>query len=358
MRAHQRGFQIAALLLLLVCFAQAAWWIFDETRFTRDVRQATEDLYAADAGAGAELLAAGVARERVEALYPHLAAGPDGVRVRREALDELDAARRHRLNRFGWEGSFFLVVLLAGMGVILQALRQSGELMRRQQNFLASVSHELKSPLASLRLSAETLLLRRPDPEDVAKLGGRMLRDSERLGNLITNLLEVARLEEGEAEFVPSPQPVRGLVEAAARELEADLAAVDLLLDVPAELSVYADPEAYRACVRNLLSNASKSVAAAGKRSVRVSARAAGPAVVLAVEDDGLGFEPGEARKLFAKFYRTGDEMRRRTKGSGLGLYIARHFARRHGGDVEARSDGPGRGALFTLRWPAAGRSA
>jgi len=168
----------------------------------------------------------------------------------------------------------------------------------------------------------------------------------------------VARLEEGEAQFVPSLQPVRGLVEAAARELEADLAAVDLALDVPPELTVYADPEAYRACVRNLLSNASKSVAAAGKRAVRVSARATGPAVVLAVEDDGLGFEPGEARKLFAKFYRTGDEMRRRTKGSGLGLYIARHFARRHGGDVEGRSDGPGRGARFTLRWPAAGRSA
>jgi signal transduction histidine kinase len=353
-----RAFQVAALLLLLVCFAQAAWWILEETRFTRHVRQTQIDLYAADAGAAEELLAAGVPPLRVEQLFPHLAAGPGGVSVRPAALAELDTARRHRLNRFFWEGSFFLLVLLAGMGVILQSIRLSAELMRRQQNFLASVSHELKSPLASLRLSAETLLVRKPDAGAIDKLGGRMLRDADRLGHLITNLLEVARLEEGEVHFVPSPQPVRALVESAARELEADLAGVDLALDVPAELSVFADPEAYRACVRNLLSNAAKSVQAAGKRGVRVSAAPAGTAVVLAVEDEGLGFEPGEARRIFAKFYRTGDEMRRRTKGSGLGLYIARHFARKHGGDVEGRSEGPGRGARFTLRWPAAGRAA
>jgi len=358
MNRPARALQIAALLCFFVCFAQAAWWMLDEARFTRHVQRTTADLYAAGAGAAEELLAAGVGAERVESVFPHLAAGEGGVVVRPEALEELDAARRRRLNRFGWEGSFFLLVLVAGMGVILQALRQSAELLRRQQNFLASVSHELKSPLASLRLSAETLLVRKPGQEDVDKLGGRMLRDADRLGNLITNLLEVARLEDGEVRFMPSNQPVRGLVEAAARELEADLAGIDLALDVPAELGVFADPEAYRACVRNLLSNAAKSVHAAGRRGVRVSARAAGPAVLLAVEDEGLGFEPSEARRIFEKFYRTGDEMRRRTKGSGLGLYIARHFARKHGGEVEGRSDGPGRGALFTLRWPAAGARA
>jgi signal transduction histidine kinase len=358
MQGPTRSFQIAALLLLFVCFAQATWWILEETRFTREVQRATESLYAADAVAGEELLAAGVPPERIEELFPHVAVRPEGVEVRREALAALAEERRHRLNRFGWEGSFFLVVLLAGMGVIVQALRMSTELVRRQQNFLASVSHELKSPLASMRLSAETLLVRKPDPATVDRLAGRILRDADRLGLLITNLLEVARLEEGEVRFQPSREPMRPLVEAAARELEAELEGLDLALEVPPELCVFADPEAYRACVRNLLSNAAKSVRAAGTRRVHVSARPAGSAVVLAVKDDGLGFDPREAKRLFGKFYRPGDEMRRRTQGSGLGLYIVQNFARRHGGDAAGASAGPGSGAEFTLRWPAEGRGA
>lgn len=358
MQGPTRAFQIASLLLLFVCFAQATWWILEETHFTRHVQETAQDLYAADAGAGEELLAAGVAAERVEQLFPHLAVLPEGVEVSREALAKLAEERRHRLNRFGWEGSFFLLVLLTGMGVIVQALRMSTELVRRQQNFLASVSHELKSPLASLRLSAETLLVRKPDPATVDKLAGRMLRDAERLGHLITNLLEVARLEEGEVRFQPSREPVRPLVEAAARELEADLEDLDVALDVPADLFVFADPEAYRACVRNLLSNAAKSVHAAGTRRVRVSAQAAGSTALLVVEDDGLGFDPREAKRLFGKFYRPGDEMRRRTQGSGLGLYIVQHFARRHGGEATGASAGPGSGARFTLRWPAEERGA
>ena len=352
--------QIAFLLLLLVCVAQMAWWIGDEAAHSSGVRDRQERLYAADAGAGAELLALGTTPERIEQLFPHLVVHDGEVLVRAEDLEELQETRRRRLNRYGWEGSFFLLVLLAGMGVILQALRQNANLLRRQQNFLASVSHELRSPLAGLKLSAETLLLRRPEGEAALRLADRMVRDADRLETLVGNLLDVGALEEGEVEVRPSTHPLGALVDQAVAGLQPHLeGGIQLDLAVPDGLTVYADAESFRTVLRNLLSNAAKSTAAQhpdGGGHVRLAARSLGAdrgQVELVVQDDGLGFERGQAGRLFDKFYRPGDEMRRRTKGSGLGLYIVRHLVKLHGATVSARSEGPGLGAEFTLRWPA-----
>jgi signal transduction histidine kinase len=361
MNRSPRVFQLTSLLLLVVCFAQAAWWVVEETQHAAAVRERVFDLYAADAVAAGELRRQGATPERVEQLFPALAVAADGVVIRPDALAALDRERRRRINRFGWEGSFFLLVLLGGMGVIVQALRANNELLRRQQNFLASVSHELKSPLASVKLSAETLLLRRPDPDTVARLANRMVRDADRLTTLVSNLLDVARLEEGKAEVAPSVQPLRPLVDAALRALEHDLSGIDVAIDVPADLLIWADGEALRTCVRNLASNAAKSVAsargagaptAAGKIAVRACAVGA-RRVEIAVVDDGVGFPRQEKRRIFEKFYRPGDELRRRTKGSGLGLYLVRELAGLHGAKVVGSSPGPGQGATFTLRWPA-----
>jgi signal transduction histidine kinase len=363
MNRSPRVFQITSLLLLFVCFAQAAWWVFEEARYTGEVRARSETLYAADAGAGEELRAAGVDPARVEQLFPHLEVTDDGVRIAPAALAELESARRHRLRRYGWEGSFFLLVLLAGMGVIVQALRANTRLLARQQNFLASVSHELKSPIASVKLSAETLLLRRPEPDKVARLANRMVRDSDRLSTLVSNLLDVARLEDGRAEIAPSVQPLRPLVDSTLRELEHDLASIAVEIDVGPDLRVWADAEALRTCLRNLIGNAAKSVASAahdvGDMSagrIVIRATASGPGRIdIVVRDDGVGFPHEEKRRIFEKFYRPGDELRRRTKGSGLGLYLVRHLAALHGARVAGTSAGPGRGATFTLKWPSTG---
>lgn len=358
MKRSLRVFQITSLFLLFVCFAQAAWWVFEEVRFTGAVQERTADLYAADAAAGVELLRGGAPAARIEELFPHVRVEAGRVQVAPAALEELASTRRHRLNRYGWEGSFFLLVLLAGMGVIVQALRANTALLRRQQNFLASVSHELKSPLASMKLSAETLLLRRPDPAKVEMLANRLVRDADRLTTLVSNLLDVARIEEGHTHVQPAVQPLRPLVEGALRELERELEETTVSVDVPEDLRIWADAEAFRTCVRNLVSNAAKSVASAGTEGrVQLRARAiGGRRVEIAVIDDGVGFEKKEKRRIFDKFYRPGDELRRRTKGSGLGLYLVRVLAGLHGAGVHGASPGPGAGATFTLRWPMEGR--
>jgi len=366
MNRSLRVFQITSLALLAVCFAQAVWWVLEETRHAAVVRERTLDLYQADVSAADRLLERGEPAAEIEALFPHVAVVDDRAMWRAEAVEAIESERRRRINRFGWEGSFFLLVLLGGMGVIVQALRANTELLRRQQNFLASVSHELKSPLASVKLSAETMLLRRPDPDAVQKLAQRMVRDADRLTTLVSNLLDVARIEEGEARVDPQPQLLEPLVRAALRDLEHDLEGIDVSVQVPPELAVLADGEALRTCVRNLVGNAGKAVLARRSESgdgsagtIQVRAAAIGARrVEIAVVDDGIGFAGDEKRRIFEKFYRPGDELRRRTKGSGLGLYLVRHLADLHGAKVSGSSPGPGLGAAFTLRWPAASGSA
>jgi signal transduction histidine kinase len=133
----------------------------------------------------------------------------------------------------------------------------------------------------------------------------------------------------------------------------AQAAGITVTQAVPAELAVYVDPIVVETGLRNLLDNALKSCVAAKSGSIRVAGTRDSSGVVLAVSDDGLGFPPEDAGMIFEKFHRLGDELRRATPGTGLGLYIVKRLVELSGGTVHAESAGPGRGATVSLRWPA-----
>lgn len=351
-----KALQIGFIGLLVTCFAQVSFWIVDQVRYTADVREALTQSYEREARMAQFLLDAGTPESDVEQRFPHLEVTDGTAVVAPDELSRLDRARRRRLNQYGWEGSFFLAVLLAGIGVIAAALRQRGALHKREENFVAAVSHEFKSPLASLRLSAETLARRTPDAETTARLSARMVGDVERLEAMVTNILDASSLSDGTRRFEPGTVE---LARAADRLVDrvgchASLRGVRFEADVPPDALVRADSTALEAVVENLLRNALKSVAANGGGTVAMSAHREGKHWRIDVTDDGLGFDPDDASKLFEKFYRPGDELRRRTEGSGLGLYIVERFVREHGGRVRAESRGPGTGATFRVWWPAA----
>lgn len=319
-RDPSKALQLGFLVLLLISIAMVGYWMAEQVAYARSVER------------------------RLTAL-----SSPDPI-----ALAALAEERARRINRFLWEGAFFLAVLLGGLTVLTRTIRHDQELRRRQQNFLAAVSHEFKSPLASIRLAAETLVLRSTDP-DSKRLGERILEDGERLLRMVDNLLETTRLEEGRHALKPAVVSVGRIAASVASEMgeRARLSGVELTVEMASDLELTMDPNALETTLRNLVDNAIKACVAGSGRRVRVRARHTGTGgVELAVSDDGLGFSPDDAEMIFEKFHRLGDEERRTTPGTGLGLYIVKRLVELSGARIKAHSDGPGRGATVTIQWP------
>lgn len=354
--APERALQLGFMLLLAVCAAQVCWWIFDEVVHTQRVHEEILAHHARDAAAARHLIESGLTVEEALVLFDDLvpADGPELVTVDPVILADLTERRRARLNRFGWEGSFFLLVIVAGSLVLARAIRQDTILRRRQQNFVAAVSHEFKSPVASLRLTAETLLYRDPPVEQRKRLATRLVEDIDRLETMVSNILDTARIEEGALRLQPERISLARAVAQAAAEIDARAKEAQVHVDtaVPEEAEIVADPVALRSILRNLFDNALKATAARDGGRVTVSASADARHVTLVVADDGVGFPPEDAERLFEKFYRPGDEMTRQSRGSGLGLYLVRRFLELDGGRIEGASAGAGQGARFTLQWP------
>ena len=314
-RDPTKAMQIGFLALLTISAATVGWWMYDYVNYARSVEQR----FAAD---------------------PAVAEDSDA-----------------RINRILWEGGFFLVVLIGGMAVLTRTLRHDADLRRRQQNFLAAVSHEFKSPLASIQLAAETLVLRSRD-EDNRRLGQRILEDGERLLRMIDNLLETTRLEEGRQKLTPQLTNLHDAATTAIAAISerARLSRIAVALEAPADLTLEVDPAVVETGLSNLLDNAVKSCVAAKSGTIRVRGTRDADGIALAVSDDGLGFAPEDAGMIFEKFHRLGDELRRTTPGTGLGLYIVKRLVELSGGSVAAQSAGLGYGATVTLRWPAPNR--
>jgi signal transduction histidine kinase len=351
-----RLLQISLLLVLVVCVAQVVWWYVDLTRFSNAVRADQLEHFDTDVPAAQMLLDSGLPRERVTALYPHLIIENGQVAIAPDTLERMSDQRRRRLNQYRWEGGFFVVVLGACMFVLWRALRQQALLRKRQQNFIAAVSHEFKSPLASLQLNVETMQLRELTKEKSKQLLGRMLLDLRRMEAMVSKILDVARLEQGRIQLSPEPVHLAGTVAYLTESFvtRADAGNVRLESEVPDEIEVQADPVAVRTVLSNLIDNAVKATAAAGGGTVRIRGERTDGHVTVTVEDTGLGFQPEERAKLFHKFYRPGNELRRNSPGVGLGLYIVQRFMALENGRVQASSAGPGQGAAFSVSWPVA----
>ena len=218
--------------------------------------------------------------------------------------------------------------------------------MRR---FLADASHELRTPIAALQATAETLLREQPDRPERDELEARVAGDAARLGRLVADLLDLARLEANE-QLAREPVDI-GLVAARAVAEAADHrpgTAVDVESDDGA--IVLGDADALSRALRNLVDNA---ITAAGEPGhVWVLIEREGADVLASVEDDGPGVAATERERIFEGFVRLEPV---RGPGAGLGLAIARRVAREHGGDLTYA--GGGRGGRFVLRLPAAARA-
>lgn len=250
-------------------------------------------------------------------------------------------------------GTLFFALVLAGLVALSAWLVREMRLNQRQRAFLDAVTHEMRTPLASLRLYLETLDRHDPAPEQRREFTARMQRDVERLDDTVERVLWAARTEEPRRRLPAENVDLGELLRDCVAELRADhdLPADAVELEVKAPARARGSRHELEVAFRNLLENAVKYSEAPVAIHVKVEPRGEGRLAV-AISDRGIGIPPRELRKIFQRFYRAGRDVQRTASGLGLGLFIVRNLVRRQGGKIVARSEGAGAGSRFevTLR--------
>ncbi len=262
---------------------------------------------------------------------------------------------RRRIVMVVGEGSFFAVLLLGMMWLLWQTLRREVELERQHQNFLSAITHELKSPLASMKLALETVLRGRAGRDASMRFLANALQDTERLESLVQKVLEVTRYAPGHRSLELRWSDLGALVQASVDTFSRRATAVGagVTTDIEPGVGAMVDEEAFPIVVSNLLENAVKY--GGTPPSVEVTLRLEGHHAVLTVRDNGRGIPEADVPLVFDRFFRSGDEMTRTTQGTGLGLYLVQQIVSAHRGTVRVLETGP-KGTTFEVVLPEARR--
>ena len=256
---------------------------------------------------------------------------------------------------FNWpvmvEGLLLLVVILVGVYVIFVYWNRQSNLYAKQRDIISQVTHELKSPLASIQLHLETIRLRRPAEDKLDAFVGTMLSDTDRLHYLINNLLMAARLEQRRK---PAERRLTDLSAMLSEYVERERIHLpqggSISLEAEPAIKLLVDPEEMGMVLRNLFENAVLYSPGSPEITVRLSRPR--NSVRLTIQDKGRGLERSELKHVFEMFYRvhpTGENVR----GTGLGLYIVDTIISSYGGKVSVESTGLGQGCTFIISLPA-----
>ena len=276
--------------------------------------------------------------------------------VREDVTAEVKNRADRRVLMFATEGSFFVLLTLIGAYMIYRTLRQSEELKHRQENFIQAVTHELKIPVASIKLYLETMASGKFDQEKINSFIPRMIDDCGRLEGLVDNVLEAGRFSRRghQAKLV-----ISNLSDDLAEYIEEMTPMIErykmkLTTQIDSDLIVKSDYHALRRVVTALIDNAIK-YSPENRREMSIAARKiSGRSCEITFTDQGVGVEKSEQRKVFERFYRTGEENTRSVKGTGIGLFLVKQIVSEHRGKVELKSEGLNKGSKFIITLPLA----
>jgi len=267
--------------------------------------------------------------------------------------DEIELAR----GPYG-EGTVRLRVLVARLGtrfvlLLAEDRTEAHRLDEVRRDFVANISHELKTPISSVSLLAEALDSAADEPEQVRRFAGRLSVEASRLAHITSEVIELSRLQARDALRPDVIVPIDEVVAAAVDQNRVVAAAkhVEIAVRASTKSEVYGDRALLVVAVHNLVSNAIAYSNDGGR--VGVGAKVVGDTVEIAITDQGVGIEGDDLERIFERFYRVDQARSRNTGGSGLGLSIVKHTVQNHGGDVRAWSR-PGRGSTFMIRLPLA----
>lgn len=323
-----RNFSLLIMAYMLLAFA---WWAVL-------LYQRNQALYAAQV----ELLKKSVLTD------PSLSA--EKAFFESEAFVSLtDKFKRQKWMIFG-EAIVFSITLISGLWLINRAHFREVEAARQQRNFLLSITHELKSPIASIRLVLETLGKHTLDSDQLKKLSSGALSEAHRLNDLVSDLLLSAKLESA---YQPDFEEIdlNVFLENLTRNFSNHHPGVVLHFEPStSSCTIRADRQGLHTVLLNLLENGLK-YNFEKEKQLWITFTSQKNEVWLNIADNGIGIEEKEKKKVFRKFYRVGNEDTRKTKGTGLGLYIVHEIIRAHGGSISIADNRP-RGTVFRLRLP------
>lgn len=250
--------------------------------------------------------------------------------------------------------SFFVVIMSVVVLFSVFLVREILE-VRRQQTFIDSVTHELKSPLASIKLCLDTLARSELSGPQREHLRHMMLSDVERLSIFVDDILEASRISHGlrtqQWTTVNVTMLVERCISVMRRRYDLDEAAITA--QVPPELTIHTDPTALETVLKNLLDNAVKYSTPPPRVNVHVSSENS-KHIRIEVRDQGIGIERQQLKRIFRRFYRVPNDDVYTRSGTGLGLYVVAALVRNLGGNIVADSAGPMKGARISVKLPVA----
>ena len=251
-----------------------------------------------------------------------------------------------------FEGCFLMLLILAGVYVIFVYWNKQNRLNQMQSNFVASVSHELKSPLASIQLYLETLKYQEVTDKEGKDFVETMLSDTERLSSLIDNILQSSKADPKsmalQFQSVNLGSFLADVVKEHKRQFEEKKCSVDLKLETSPLLRL--DQRALRMVFNNLISNALR-YSPTGS-SLDIHLHRVGNFWQVDFKDQGIGFDKKDMKKIFRKFFRVQNRDTQNIEGAGLGLFISSEIVKNHKGKLKVSSPGPGKGSVFSVFLP------
>ena len=259
----------------------------------------------------------------------------------------LIAANAKRMPMILGEGSVFLIILLVGIYFFQRTIKKESEFHQQQQNFLLSVTHELKSPLAAIKLVLQTLVKRDLTKEKRDQLIGNSIEDVGRLDDLVENMLLATRIENNSYSYPKELFDFSELVKSIFdRAIITSENTRNFQQQIEDNITIMGDRFALGSLINNILENAVKYSPAGA--AIQVQLYQQSNRIFFIVADQGVGIADSERQKIFQKFYRSGNELTRQNKGTGLGLFIVEQVAKNHQAKVVVSNNQP-KGTIFEI---------
>lgn len=263
-----------------------------------------------------------------------------------EKVNIIEDERKRKVAQYIGEGSTFLALIIFGALFVFRATRRQIKLSQQQQNFMMAVTHELKTPIAVAQLNLETLQKRKLDEETKQKLIHNTLQEATRLNALCNNILFAAQLDSGAYKSAKQELSWTDIVAGSAENFITRFPKRSIVSDVDEGIYVLGEELLLQMLVNNLIENALKYSPSAAM--VKIELKEINNKTILTVSDEGIGIPDHEKKHVLEKFYRTGDEKTRSTKGTGIGLYLCKKIVQGHKGTIVI-SDNIPKGTIFTV---------